>query len=335
MKISASLSALLSLARGQAEDLSMDLASELAFQASTEDVVAPRGGSGPKNKVITIDQNWKDFDTRAAFLFEQLYPTVILEPEWKANEQEIVKADQKLCEEGVDPHGRKINCEKDGIRNVSGDLVPKTKFQTAPRKFRQLKILVLWLQQSPRFGRYCYYGCYCLPEGAHYLGADSFGKVVDPIDRSCKVFNQCYECLKLGNFNVQGTSATCDGNVTKYRFQLIQNKETGTKSIKCMNPEGTCERNVCECDKKLAENLSKWEDDWNSKYHTNLGDGSWQYKQECVKSGGNRYSRPQTCCGTSFPDMKPRQGGKDCCGSTPFDPLEKKCCADEKVRGSC
>jgi len=28
------------------------------------------------------------------------------------------------------------------------------------RKFRQLKIVVLWLQQEQKFGRYCYYGCY-------------------------------------------------------------------------------------------------------------------------------------------------------------------------------
>ena len=28
------------------------------------------------------------------------------------------------------------------------------------RKFRQLKIVVLWLQHEQKFGRYCYYGCY-------------------------------------------------------------------------------------------------------------------------------------------------------------------------------
>ena len=33
------------------------------------------------------------------------------------------------------------------------------------RKFRNLKVLVLWLQIANEFGRYCYYGCYCLPEG--------------------------------------------------------------------------------------------------------------------------------------------------------------------------
>ena len=33
------------------------------------------------------------------------------------------------------------------------------------RKFRNLKVLVLWLQIADQFGRYCYNGCYCLSEG--------------------------------------------------------------------------------------------------------------------------------------------------------------------------
>jgi hypothetical protein len=32
--------------------------------------------------------------------------------------------------------------------------------EIAVRKFRQLKIVVLWLQQEQLFGRYCYYGCF-------------------------------------------------------------------------------------------------------------------------------------------------------------------------------
>ena len=44
------------------------------------------------------------------------------------------------------------------------------------RKFRQLKISVLWLQKEQKVGRYCYYGCYCLPEGSHNIAAGGYGK---------------------------------------------------------------------------------------------------------------------------------------------------------------
>lgn len=63
------------------------------------------------------------------------------------------------------------------------------------RKFRNLKILVLWLQNEQKFGRYCYYGCYCLPEGSHNIAAGGYGTPVDGIDRACRDFKQCYKCL--------------------------------------------------------------------------------------------------------------------------------------------
>ena len=47
--------------------------------------------------------------------------------------------------------------------SIGKDRTPPTAIQT--RKFRNLKILVLWLQKEQKFGKYCYYGCFCLPEG--------------------------------------------------------------------------------------------------------------------------------------------------------------------------
>ena len=63
------------------------------------------------------------------------------------------------------------------------------------RKFRNLKVLVLWLQIADQFGRYCYYGCYCLPEGSHNVANGGYGQPVDNIDRACFDFKQCYRCL--------------------------------------------------------------------------------------------------------------------------------------------
>merc|ERR1712228_782300 len=63
------------------------------------------------------------------------------------------------------------------------------------QKFRQLKIVVLWLQQEQKFGRYCFYGCYCLPEGSHDIASGGYGKPLDPIDKACFDFKQCYRCL--------------------------------------------------------------------------------------------------------------------------------------------
>merc|ERR1719361_2940656 len=80
------------------------------------------------------------------------------------------------------------------IMNLMGGVDRFTNpFET--RRFRQLKIIVLWLQKEQKFGRYCYYGCYCLPEGSHNIAAGGYGPAQDNIDRACQDFKNCYRCL--------------------------------------------------------------------------------------------------------------------------------------------
>ena len=59
------------------------------------------------------------------------------------------------------------------------------------RKFRNLKLLIVFLQEKLGFGKYCYYGCHCLPEGSHDIAG---GGVGEPKDR----FNKFYQ--KIRNF---------------------------------------------------------------------------------------------------------------------------------------
>merc|ERR1719450_1873272 len=96
------------------------------------------------------------------------------------------------------------------------------------RKFRQLKISVLWLQKEQKFGRYCYYGCYCLPEGSHNIAAGGYGKALDGIDKACFDFKQCYKCL-IDEHEVNQPDKTwadqdqCKGENIGYRADLIIN----------------------------------------------------------------------------------------------------------------
>merc|ERR1712176_374053 len=312
----------------------LQMAAEEAAEESEFGGIQMRGKQ-KKKKGFLIDQAWSDYDLKAELLLQQIYPGVENDPDFQMNKAEIQKEDAKICSAGVDPvKGKPVACATDERMGLSA---PMTPFQTAPRKFRQLKLMVIFLQKEPGFGKFCYYGCYCLPEGAHDLSGGGYGEPVDGVDRSCKNFNQCYECAKLGNTEAGIEPApTCDGEVTKYRFKLIHNMDDDSKSIECMNKPDTCERRICECDKKLAENLAKYESTWNENFHTRLGDGSWKYNEQCKKKGLGRYGKPQTCCGTDFPDMTPKQQGKQCCGYRPFDPAgERKCCENDKLRQEC
>jgi len=56
------------------------------------------------------------------------------------------------------------------------------------RKFKMLKLMVMYLQQIPLFGKYCFYGCYCFPN----MGQDftvGKGKPMDEVDSKCRDFS--------------------------------------------------------------------------------------------------------------------------------------------------
>ena len=63
----------------------------------------------------------------------------------------------------------------------------------------------------------------------------------------------------------------CRGEEVGYSADLVEDADTGKKSIVCTNKAGACRRNICECDKRLAEQFALHEDSWNEDLHTNKG----------------------------------------------------------------
>lgn len=191
------------------------------------------------------------------------------------------------------------------------------------RKFRNLKIVVLWLQRGNQFGRYCYYGCYCLPEGSHDIASGGYGRALDPIDKACFEFKTCYKCLIEEHENKSiavSSDGKCRGEEIGYSADLVED-ENGNKSVECTNRAGECRRNICECDKKLAEEFARYEDIWDESLHANRG--GFVRDDYCFRSSGG--SPPVECCGGRF--------------DFPFNQLrrENQCCDGPyaKELGSC
>merc|ERR1711953_22997 len=198
------------------------------------------------------------------------------------------------------------------IMNLQGSegfrLGPMDEFSM--RKFRQLKIVVLWLQQEQLFGRYCYYGCFCLPEGSHDIAKGGYGKPQDNIDRSCRDFKQCYRCL---NEEFGDTNQGCAGEEFGYRFDLITNSD-GSKDVQCTNRPGSCRRSICECDLQLARALALYESEWDENLHSVRGD--FDRETTCERREGD--NPIIECCGdkTTFPFNTPRRANQCCDGPT-------------------
>ena len=126
-----------------------------------------------------------------------------------------------------------------------------------------------------------------------------------------------------------------------------------------VNPEGSCKRHICECDKQLAYGLREAEFSWNILHHNRWGGFD---KDNCLAYRNGRSSRSEKltekvmkCCGKSIAEW-PKSIGilgqnpnrfpyseedgygnrKECCGNKTYNPFTFTCCDDTVMEiGSC
>ena len=148
------------------------------------------------------------------------------------------------------------------------------------------------------------YGCYCLPAGGMPLSG-GYGEPVDALDRICFNRKRCISCLEI-NFP---DNDNCDPESVRYRYEEKVD-ENGNIDARCTNKKGSCQRQTCECDLRLAREiraLLKNEngdgdsaDDLYNLAH-NLFKGNFDREAFCQKrhNGG---ATPDRCCddGTGY-----------------------------------
>lgn len=202
------------------------------------------------------------------------------------------------------------------------------------KKLKQLKVLILWLQPEHRFARYCFYGCWCLPDAEHKLFTVGYGKPVDNIDSSCKRQSQCYDCAQVDH-----SDRVCDASTMGYHYKLSYDPADPSnhmkKSIECLDtPRGTkgsCRRSICECDKRLAEELREHFGEWHVGHHQEQG--TFDAGANCIVEGcknGNCSGSEIACCGNLGSGVrmpyKVADGRRKCCGEKTYDSSFQDCC---------
>lgn len=189
------------------------------------------------------------------------------------------------------------------------------------RKFRQLKTMILFLQENPVFGKYCYYGCWCFIDGSDNMQS-GYGQPRDNIDEACMAFSKCYRCLAMDYPTFEET--------LRYNFDMDEDDQ-GNKFINCNDATGTMKRNLCECDRELALELAEHENEWNQQFHERQSD--FDRRKECFTPLNQRWEVDQ-CCGT-YPARYPyssHQGVRDCCGSKIYSNEYSQCCSDGSIQ---
>lgn len=188
-----------------------------------------------------------------------------------------------------------------------------------PRKFRQWKLMIKYLQPSPKKWRdFQNYGCHCIPEGSRKIGQAGYGEPVDAVDASCRSFHQCYRCLSDEHSDEE---EGCNGEDVRYKFK--GSNVNGVKTVQCTDPVGSCRYNVCQCDLALAQKLQTAVLVWDVKYHQKQGD--FDRAGNCHKSGGG--NNFEECCGDkfTFPNNMIRRSNQ-CCVGTEAKPLSSGMC---------
>lgn len=151
------------------------------------------------------------------------------------------------------------------------------------KRFQEFKQLVSWLQPvDKRITRYCFYGCWCLPEGAHGFVAGT-GRPVDLVDRSCQQLWFCYTCA-MSEFQgiFGGVFKKCNPVTRRYNFKFkydrFHPKDYSKRDIHCRDdweyPMTTkthqrmsCSRAICECDRGAAFRLGRFWRHWDKSRH--------------------------------------------------------------------
>jgi len=213
------------------------------------------------------------------------------------------------------------------------------------RKLKQLKVLILWLQPEHRFARYCFYGCWCLPDREHKLFTVGYGKPVDNVDGSCQRQSKCYECAQMDH-----QDQNCDPSDVGYKFKLHYDPADPTnnmkKSIECTDDarkgsKHSCRRSICECDKRLSEDLREHFSEWYEGHHQEQGD--FDAGANCLVEGcknGNCGPHTVECCGNLGSGVRMpyrTDGRRKCCGDKTYDSTFQECCEGNTLAaiGTC
>ena len=106
----------------------------------------------------------------------------------------------------------------------------------------------------------------------------------------CRNYHQCQRCIDMDHVDCPAWAP--------YKYRGNIDPVTGLKRLQCKNKNGSCRRHHCECDKKLAMDLSKITTDWQPQFSII---GGFNRTAECTRSitkaPRNPIQKEMECCG--------------------------------------
>jgi len=258
--------------------------------------------------------------------------------------------DEELAMTGIEPGSLMMRSPPRGLFNSTGPALKqkifelqelyqehqtvglneqKTNTLLAIRKLLQLKSMVMQLldDKSIDFDRFCFYGCYCLPDANVHDASPGAGTPVDAIDSSCHELKMCYQCANKDTIEESGDKCHQD---SAYSVQPVRNDRNQVVDYTCKNSVGSCRWRNCQCDRAFAHKIKQEHDEWEVKNHYKLG--GFDRNAECESNTAPRGVTAKTCCGKYDSPYSAQQRQiinpdiKQCCaGSESIQPYGEMC----------
>jgi len=104
---------------------------------------------------------------------------------------------------------------------------------------------------------YWAYGCHCMLLGDRPMSQMGKGSPVDALDNRCKAYKDCQKCVR------EKHGDDCIGEFITYTWRW--NSRLG--QLQSKDAEGSCARELMECDKKFVEDTFQTKDVFSKQYH--------------------------------------------------------------------
>lgn len=133
--------------------------------------------------------------------------------------------------------------------------------------------------------KYWTYGCHCLMLGDRPMSEMGRGVPVDNLDTKCKFYKDCQRCVR----DKHGDQ--CIGEIVSYQWKFSKK----INDFMSRDAEGSCARELFECDLQFAKDTLANKDVFNQDYHLFWGESDWSSDESCTPKGD--VPNPHVCCG--------------------------------------
>ena len=156
--------------------------------------------------------------------------------------------------------------------------------------------------------KYWTYGCHCMMLGDRPMTEMGHGRPVDALDNKCKAYKDCQKCVRAKHGD------QCIGEFVRYTWKYASK----ISDFQSSNAEGSCERELFECDVQFVKDTFDNKDVFNKDYHAFWSTTGFDNREDdFCPSGGTAPVEHQCCGGVDGPWYWIGLNNNKCCGQSP------------------